>query len=34
MSVLEASDVAKSYRGGDGGIIHVLDGVNLTVARG
>jgi lipoprotein-releasing system ATP-binding protein len=34
MSVLDASDVAKSYRGGDGGIIHVLDGVNLTVARG
>ena len=34
MSVLEASDVAKSYRGGDGGIIHVLEGVNLTVARG
>jgi lipoprotein-releasing system ATP-binding protein len=34
MSVLEASDVAKSYRGGDGGIIHVLDGVNLAVARG
>jgi lipoprotein-releasing system ATP-binding protein len=34
MSVLEASDVAKSYRGGDGGIIHVLDGVNLSVARG
>jgi lipoprotein-releasing system ATP-binding protein len=34
MSVLEANDVAKSYRGGDGGIIHVLDGVNLTVGRG
>ena len=34
MSVIEATDVAKSYRGGDGGIIHVLDGVNLTVGRG
>ena len=34
MSVIEASDVAKSYRGGDGGIIHVLDGVYLTVGRG
>jgi lipoprotein-releasing system ATP-binding protein len=34
MSVLEANDVAKSYRGGDGGIIHVLDGVYLTVGRG
>ena len=34
MSVLEATDVAKSYRGGDGGIIHVLDGVHLTVGRG
>ena len=34
MSVLEATDVAKSYRGGDGGIIHVLDGVYLTVGRG
>ena len=34
MSVLEAIDVAKSYRGGDGGIIHVLDGVNLTVDPG
>ena len=34
MSVIEASDVAKFYRGGDGGIIHVLNGVNLTIARG
>jgi lipoprotein-releasing system ATP-binding protein len=34
MSVLEANDVAKSYRGGDGGIIRVLDGVHLTVGRG
>ncbi len=34
MIVLEAHDLAKSYRGGDGGIIHVLAGVNITVARG
>ena len=34
MTVLLAADVAKTYRGGDGGIVHVLDGVNLTVRRG
>lgn len=34
MTVLLATDVAKTYRGGDGGIVHVLDGVNLTVQRG
>ncbi|HUF26304.1 MAG TPA: ABC transporter ATP-binding protein [Gemmatimonadaceae bacterium] len=34
MKVLEAHDLAKSYRGGDGGLIHVLSGVNLTVSRG
>ena len=34
MMVLEAHDLAKSYRGGDGGIIHVLTGVELAVARG
>ena len=34
MMVLEARDLVKSYRGGDGGVIHVLNGVNLTVARG
>ena len=34
MTVLEAADVAKSYVGGDGSTIHVLDGVNLGVARG
>jgi lipoprotein-releasing system ATP-binding protein len=34
MNVVEAHDLAKSYRGGDGGIIHVLGGVNLAVARG
>ena len=32
--VLEARDLVKAYRGGDGGLITVLDGVNLTVARG
>ena len=34
MTVLEAVDLAKTYRGGDGGLITVLDGVNLGVARG
>jgi lipoprotein-releasing system ATP-binding protein len=34
MSILEAVDLAKSYRGGDGGIIGVLDGLNLSVDRG
>jgi lipoprotein-releasing system ATP-binding protein len=34
MKVLEAHDLAKSYRGGDGGIVHVLSGVDLEVARG
>jgi lipoprotein-releasing system ATP-binding protein len=34
MMVIEARDVAKSYRGGDGGLIHVLDGVDLAVRRG
>ncbi|NUO65270.1 MAG: ABC transporter ATP-binding protein [Gemmatimonadaceae bacterium] len=34
MTVLEAVDVAKSYVGGDGSTIHVLDGVNLGVTRG
>ena len=32
--VIEAHDLAKSYRGGDGGLIHVLDGVDLSVRRG
>jgi lipoprotein-releasing system ATP-binding protein len=31
---LEAVDLAKVYRGGDGGTITVLNGVNLQVARG
>ena len=34
MMVLEAVDLAKTYTGGDGGLITVLDGVNLQVARG
>jgi lipoprotein-releasing system ATP-binding protein len=34
MIVLEAADLAKDYRGGDGGTISVLDGVDLQVARG
>jgi lipoprotein-releasing system ATP-binding protein len=34
MIVLEAVDLAKVYRGGDGGAITVLDGVSLEVARG
>ena len=34
MKVLEAHDLAKSYRGGDGGLVHVLSGVNLSIARG
>jgi lipoprotein-releasing system ATP-binding protein len=34
MMIIEAHDLAKSYRGGDGGLLHVLDGVELTVRRG
>ncbi len=34
MSVLLARDLAKSYRGGDGGVVPVLNGVHLAVARG
>lgn len=34
MMVLEAVDLGKTYVGGDGGLISVLDGVNLRVARG
>lgn len=33
-AVLEAKGLVKSYRGGDGGIIAVLNGVDLTVSRG
>jgi lipoprotein-releasing system ATP-binding protein len=34
MMVLEAVELAKEYRGGDGSTITVLDGVSLQVARG
>jgi lipoprotein-releasing system ATP-binding protein len=34
MSVLSAEGIVKSYRGGDGGILHILNGVALTVSRG
>jgi len=34
MMVLEAIDLAKTYTGGDGGLLTVLDGVRLEVARG
>ena len=34
MTVLEAHDVFKSYIGGDGNELHVLNGVNLSVPRG
>ncbi len=34
MIVLETVDLAKVYRGGDGGEITVLDGINLRVNRG
>ncbi len=33
-AVLEARDVGKTYRGGDGGLIPVLAGLDLTVAPG
>lgn len=34
MPVLVAEGIVKSYRGGDGGILHILNGVQLQVARG
>lgn len=34
MPVLSAEGIVKSYRGGDGGILHILNGVQLQVARG
>jgi lipoprotein-releasing system ATP-binding protein len=33
MAVVEARDVVKTFRGGDGGIIPVLSGANLQVSR-
>lgn len=32
--VIEARNVTKTYRGGDGGTVHVLEGVTLDVRRG
>ena len=32
--MLEAHDIAKSYRGGDGSTLNILNGVNLSVKRG
>lgn len=32
--VLEARGVVKGYRGGDGGVVHVLEGVDLAVQPG
>jgi lipoprotein-releasing system ATP-binding protein len=34
MTMLEAVGLTKTYRGGDGGVLTVLDGLDLTVARG
>ena len=34
MTVLEAIDLSKTYVGGDGGLLTVLDGVCLAVASG
>jgi lipoprotein-releasing system ATP-binding protein len=34
MMVIEAQGLTKTYRGGDGALIHVLDGVDLQVRRG
>ncbi|HZS59129.1 MAG TPA: ABC transporter ATP-binding protein [Gemmatimonadaceae bacterium] len=34
MAVLEARDLWKSYRGGDGGLLSILSGIDLSVNRG
>lgn len=34
MAVLKAQGIVKSYRGGDGGTLSILNGVNLEVFRG
>ncbi len=34
MSIIEATDLTETYVGGDGGLLTVLDGVTLQVARG
>jgi len=33
LTVLEAHDVHKSYIGGDGNVLNVLTGVNLSVSK-
>lgn len=34
MAVLEARDLWKSYRGGDGGLLSILSGIDVSVNRG
>ena len=34
MPVLKAQGIVKTYRGGDGGVLNILNGVDLTVERG
>lgn len=34
MPVLKANGIVKTYRGGDGGVLNILNGVDLTVERG
>jgi lipoprotein-releasing system ATP-binding protein len=34
VSVLRAQGIVKTYRGGDGGVLNILNGVDLTVTRG
>lgn len=34
MTALQAINLSKTFRGGDGGLITVLDGVSLTIERG
>jgi lipoprotein-releasing system ATP-binding protein len=34
VAVLEARDLWKTYRGGDGGLLPILSGIDLTVTRG
>ncbi|MGH7624116.1 MAG: ATP-binding cassette domain-containing protein, partial [Gemmatimonadaceae bacterium] len=34
MTVIQTRGLAKTYVGGDGGTIHVLDGIDLDVHRG
>ncbi len=34
MSILTAQGIVKSFRGGDGGVLNILNGVNFTLQRG